>query len=270
MNSSKRLTSDGKLKMDPVFIKNGEEIVYTLQETPTQLSLMRLRLADGVSERFHPQATTNEFEAAFSGDGRYCTFVQSTGNLKLRLVIRDTKENKDAVFDPGGGGFSGMRRPSIHPDAGRIVFSIPASNGQQIQSVNIVGQDRQSLTSSGFNMWPAFSPDGKKIAFGSSRDGEFEIYTMDADGNNASRLTNSSGMDARPAWSPDGKRLAFTSNRDGNHEIYVMNADGTGQRRLTNHPERDDYPSWHPDGKRLVMVSERDGRFDLYLVNVEG
>jgi TolB protein len=263
----KRLTRDGRLKMDPTFIRGGEEIVYTIEEKPQQMSLMRLKLADGSVERFHPQALTTEFEASFTTDGRFYTFVQNRANLSLKLVIRDVKENKDAVFDPGGG-FSGMRRPSIAPDAGRVIFSIPADNGQQIQSVNRMGQDRKSLTSSGFNSWPAYSPDGKRIAFGSSRDGDYEIYVMDADGGKVRRLTKSPGLDARPAWSPDGKRIAFTSNRDGNYEIYVMNADGTKLQRVTNHPERDDYAAWHPDGKQLVIVSERSGKSDLYLVEV--
>lgn len=269
MASSKeqRLTADGRVKMDPIFVRDGAELVYTVEESPTQMALMRLKLADGSVERLHPQATTSEFEAAFTADGRYCAFVQNKGNLSLRLVIRDTKENKESVFDPGGG-FAGMRRPSFAPDGSRVVFSIPGNNGQQLHSLNNLGQDRKELTKNSFNSWPAFSPDGKQIAFGSSRDGNYEIYLMDADGGNPRRLTNSPGMDARPAWSPDGKSLAFTSNRDGNYEIYVMKADGSDVRRLTNNAERDDYATWHPDGKRLVWVAERAGKFDLYLNDV--
>ncbi len=253
--------------MDPVFLRGGEELVYTIQESATQMSLMRLRLADGISERLHPQAITNEFEVTFTPDGRWCAFVQSKGNLSLKMVIRDTKQNRDAVFDPGGG-FAGMRRPSFAPDGSRVIFSIAASNGQQIHSVNAEGQDRKPLTANAFNSWPAFSPDGKSIAFGSNRHGDYDIYVMAADGSNVRRLTKSPGLDMRPAWSPDGQRLAFVSNRDGNYEIYVMRADGSNVRRVTNHPERDDYPSWHPDGKRLAIVSERAGKFDLHLVDV--
>ena len=260
-----QLTRDGKLKMDPVFIKNGEELVYTVQESPTQMSLMRLKLADGSSERLHPQALTSEFEIAFTPDGRFCSFVQSKGNLNLKLVIRDLQQNKDSFFDPGGG-FQGMRKPSIAPDGSRVIFSIPADSGQQIHSVNLAGQDRKPLTASSINHWPTFSPDGKKIAFGSSRDGDYEIYVMDADGANPKRLTKSNGIDQRPAWSPDGKRLAFVSNRDGNYEIYVMNGGGSGVKRLTRNEDRDDYPAWHPDGKRLVFVGERAGKSDLYLL----
>src|SRR5262245_7339580 len=131
MRTIRQLTRDGRLKMDPVFLRGGEEMVFTLQETPAQMSLMRLKLADGSVERLHPQATASEFEAAFSPDGRYCVFVQSRANLNLKLVIRDTKLGRDAVFDAGGG-FAGMRRPSVAPDGNRVVFSIPSPTGQHI------------------------------------------------------------------------------------------------------------------------------------------
>ncbi len=262
-----RLTKDGKEVTAPVFVRGGSEVVYTVLESPTQMSLMRLNLADGSVEKLHPQAMTSEFEAAFSADGRYYAYVQSRGNLNLKLVIRDTVQGRDAVFDPGGG-FAGMRRPAVAPDGSRIAFAIPSPAGQQIAVVNIQGKERKDLTQAGVNGSPAFSPDGKRIAFNTSRDGDFEIYVMNADGTDQRRLTRSPGLDIRPSWSPDGKRIAFTSNRDGNYEIYVMNADGSGQVRVTNNPERDDYPAWHPDGRRLVIVSERQGRTDLYLIDV--
>jgi Tol biopolymer transport system component len=250
-----------------VFIKGGAEIVFTTLESPAQLSLMRLKLADGTVERLHPGASTSEFEAGFSADGRIYAFVQSRGNLNLKLVIRDTKENRDAVFDPGGG-FAGMHRPAIATDGSRIVFGLPNAAGQQLVSVNNEGKDRKDLTQTGFNNWPAYSPDGRRLAFGSSRDGDFEIYTMNADGSEVQRLTHSPGLDVRPAWSPDGRRLAFTSNRDGCYQVYVMSAEGSSARPLRRSDEREDYPAWHPDGKRLVLVAERAGRSDLFLVEV--
>ena len=83
---------------------------------------------------------------------------------------------------------------------------------------------------------PTWSPDGKRIAFSSNRDGNLEIYVMNADGSQQTRLTNNSSFDDYPAWSPDGKRIAFTSYRDRKYEIYVMNADGSGMRQLTEQP----------------------------------
>ena len=79
----------------------------------------------------------------------------------------------------------------------------------------------------GDDWYPAWSPDGQRIAFMSDRDGNDELYVMDADGSNPTRLTQDAGRDWYSAWSPDGQRLAFVSDRDGNAEIYVIAADGS-------------------------------------------
>lgn len=265
-----RLTTDGRIKADVSVLPNGQEVLFTVQESATQLSLCKLRLADGAVERVNPTANTSEFEACMSRDGRFLAFVQSRSNLNLKMVIRELATGKEAVFDAGGG-FAGMHCPAIAPDSSRVVFSLPAGGGQHLFAVDMEAKNRLSLTqSSGINNWPAFSPDGRRIAFGSSRDGDFEIYVMDANGGNVRRLTESSGRDIRPAWSPDGNQIAFVSARDGNAEIYVMNADGSQPRRVTNHPERDDYPAWHPDGRRVIAVGERNGQFDLLIHETQG
>ena len=91
------------------------------------------------------------------------------------------------------------------------------------------------------------APAAGRIAFHSLRDGNSEIYVMNADGSAQTRLTHNRVDDWRSSWSPDGRRIAFTSDRDGNAEIYVMNADGTGQTRLTHNEADDGWPSWSPD-----------------------
>lgn len=113
-------------------------------------------------------------------------------------------------------------------------------------------------------------PTGGKIAFASLRDGNYEIYSMNPDGSNQTRLTNNSAGDSYPAISSDGNRIAFASTRDGNTEIYLMNADGTGQTRLTTNPQRDIMPAFSPDGMRVVFTSFRNGRADIYVINVDG
>lgn len=108
------------------------------------------------------------------------------------------------------------------------------------------------------------------IAFESDRDGNNEIYLMNADGSELKNLTNHLDYDGLPAWSPDGKQLAFMSLRDGNMEIYLMNADGTDQKRLTENPANDYAPTWSPDGKQIAFASDRDGNTDIYRMNVDG
>ena len=94
--------------------------------------------------------------------------------------------------------------------------------------------------------------------FVSWRDGNGEVYAIDADGSGPRNLTQHPAKDVRPAWSPDGRRIAFVSRRDGNSEVYVMNADGSGKRNLTrDRASDDDYPTWSPDGRRIAFLRVR-------------
>ena len=104
------------------------------------------------------------------------------------------------------------------------------------------------------------------------RDGNFEVYVMDADGRNPVNLTRDPADDFVPSWSPDGRQISFHSFRDGNFEVYVMDADGTNPVRLTDNPANDSQPSWSPDGTRIVFTSYRDS-FDhgeVYVTNADG
>ncbi len=109
-----------------------------------------------------------------------------------------------------------------------------------------------------------------KIAFASDRDGNLEVYSMDADGGAQTRLTENAAEDFSPSWSPDGARLAFVSTRDGNAEIYVMNADGTAQTRLTDNSASDLGPKWSPDGSQIAFFTNREGNDEIYSMNPDG
>ena len=98
-----------------------------------------------------------------------------------------------------------------------------------------------------------------QIAFTSTRDGNPEIYVMDANGNNQIRLTHHPVEDAVPSWSPDGRRIVFVSNRNGgNYQIYVMDDDGKNVRRITE-GAHDSTPAWSPDGRTIAYDGHEDG-----------
>jgi Tol biopolymer transport system component len=119
--------------------------------------------------------------------------------------------------------------------------------------------------------WPAFSPDGSKIAFDNGGQPSANIFVANTDGSDLHQLTfGRAERNIRPAWSPDGKQIAFTSQRDGNDEIYVMNADGSDQTRLTNNPADDNAPAWSPNGRQIAFQSDRDGNTEIYVMNADG
>ncbi|HEY8001528.1 MAG TPA: hypothetical protein VID76_06285, partial [Solirubrobacterales bacterium] len=111
----------------------------------------------------------------------------------------------------------------------------------------------------------AFPGQNGKIAFTSHRDGQPEVYVMNADGSAQKRLTNATANEG-PAFSSDGTKIAFESQRDGNREIYVMNADGSGQTRLTNNPAIDRTPAFSPDGTKVAFESFRDFDSEIYVM----
>jgi Tol biopolymer transport system component len=111
----------------------------------------------------------------------------------------------------------------------------------------------------------------EKIAFSSNRDGNAEIYVMDPNGSNQTRLTNTPAAESVPSFSPDGSKIVFRSNRDGNDEIYIMNADGSNQLRLTNNTVLDNDPTFSPNGDKIAFVrDEGGGNYEIYLMNPNG
>ena len=146
----------------------------------------------------------------------------------------------------------------------------PLTATQSVSVTVTAAPTRLTNNNGGNNFGPAWSPDGTKIAFTSSRDGNFEIYVMGTDGSNPTRLTDNNADDGSPAWSPDGTKIAFDTDRnDGSNEIYVMAADGSSPTRLTNGGYNFG-PAWSPDGTKIAFVSYRDDDYEIYVMDADG
>ena len=161
------------------------------------------------------------------------------------------------------------------PDGKKIVFTGFGLTESYVGVMNADGSDPVDLTalpdvSDGF---PAWSPDGSQIAFTTRRDGNNEIYLMDAYGHALKRLTFAPGDDFAPSWSPDGKQIAFLSDRDGQtgvYSIYIMNAAASWVKRLTDDGGNDYTPDWSPDGYTIVFRSDHKGQSDIFSISVDG
>lgn len=110
-----------------------------------------------------------------------------------------------------------------------------------------------------------------RIVYQSDRNGQTEIFLMDADGKNSIQLTDNTVDDFAPSFSPDGAKIAFVSRREDIFgDIYMMNVDGGNPVRLTNNSMSDFDPAWSPDGKRIAFFSYRDGNAEIYVMNADG
>lgn len=105
-----------------------------------------------------------------------------------------------------------------------------------------------------------------KIAFVSLRDGNSNIYTMNSDGTDQTRITSHDSYDSWPAWSPDGTRIAFVSERTEDQEIYTMDPTGDYLNRITDHQSLASSPAWSPSGEQIAFTSYKDENAEIYII----
>ena len=221
-------------------------------------------------------------EAYFSADGR-------------RLIFQSTRDGHgcDQIYTMNVDGSnlkmvsSGTGRTTcgyFFPNLGRLLYSSTHLGDKLKQLTNTPGYDAEAT----------ISTSGKKIVFTSTRDGDLDIYSMDANGGNVRRLTNEVGYDGGPFYSRDGKQIVYRAYHPQNEkekadylkllkanlirpttlELWVMNADGSNRRQITRNGKANFAPYFFPDGKRIIFASNMDdpkGRnFDLYAINLDG
>lgn len=140
-----------------------------------------------------------------------------------------------------------------------------------LQVADADGYDPVTVLDSGEPiMSPAWSPDGKQLAYVSFEKRRSMVYVQTLADGSRKRLADFRGLNSAPAWSPDGKRLALVLSRDGNPEIYILSPRSRQLRRLTHHHAIDTEPAWSPNGRHIVFTSDRSGKPQIYRISAGG
>ena len=258
----RRLTSNPELDRQPDWSPSGLDIAYTIRKPGERSNFEVARMT--AAGRGHRRLTTTEAGRASSQPS---WFPSGRG----MLFRRSGPGSASSIWQMGVLGESPLLRfgpphpplyPSFSPDASRILFTaiLPGAGGRD-RAIFVVNADGSGLTTlfdvaGAYDSAPAWSPDGRRIAFESTADvgganpeGDMEIWTMAADGSDRRQLTRNALHDEGPAWSPEGTRFAYTSGPDDLHgDINVMTANGRHLRTLTSFQGRDESPDWQAIG----------------------
>lgn len=251
-----RLTIDAGNDAGPSFSYNDNKIVYSSGAGIYVMS------ANGTGKT---QLTNDGRTPSFSHDGNRIVFVSGLDGGIYVMNADGSNPTRVPNVNPIGGIFG----PVFSPDGTKIAFTdignVTFGNAtDEIFIVNIDGSNLIRLTDTpgpGGNFEPKFHPDGSKIVFPSSRDGNEEIYVINVDGSNQTRLTTTPQEDPypenrRPTYSPDGSKIAFSRYiRFGTQSyIYVMNSDGSNAVNLTPNSDFNYEPSWGDANARPTIT----------------
>src|SRR5262249_21776931 len=264
LHNIRQLTKDFVRAGEGYFAPDMKQIIFQAEEKDTGNPFYQIFVMDldsGTYRRVSPGVgkTTCSY---FRPDGKKIIFASShldpDAKKKQAEEYRLREEEK------------GKRRP----------YRWDFDPAMDIFEANPDGTDLKRLTDAdGYDAEGSYSPDGKQIVFCSKRDGNLELFIMDADGKNVRQLTHAPKCyNGGPFFSPDGKRVILRSDRqkEDHLQLYVINTDGTGERALT-----DDLnwvcwgPYWHPDGKHIIYAgadhSNPSARpnYDLYWMRVD-
>ena len=192
---------------------------------------------------------------------------------RLEVFLRGTCSLRARGVETQAMAFSNVTRALASAVLFLSLFAFTSCSGEK-EGSGVVTSDRttpRESTSSDSASEPPLDPEGEKIAFLSDRDGgNFEIYLMNIDGTEVTRLTETAGREGEPVWSSDGRRIAFERLSNGNADVYIMNSDGSGEMRLTDNAAYDGDPAWSPDGTKIAFETNRDGDFELFVMNADG
>jgi Tol biopolymer transport system component len=264
---------------DAAFSPDGRSLAFSRAYGSPVSELYLLSLSDSLATKGEPKQLTSSHQwatrLAWTPDGREIIFASGPGSWSgltelWRMPVSGSDPPRQLEFSGDWDYF-----PAISRQRNRLAFS-RSTQDDNIYRLELSGAGRTagepvSLISSTRNDLAAqYSPDGKRIAFTSSRSGRAQVWVCNSDGSGEMQLTFTGVTAAIPRWSPDGKRIVFSSNAEGYMAIYVGDASGGRVLRLTNPPADSDLASFSRDGRWIYFVSGRARRSEIWKIRAEG
>jgi hypothetical protein len=220
----------------------GRSVLYSTLETQTLASTDRrvVRTTPGRLEA--PNWLKDGRSLIFNANGRIHQIPVTGGEPRVIGTGFATRCNNDH---------------GISPDGTLLAISDQSQGQRQslVYTLPISGGTPRLITQVGPSYWHGWSPDGKTLTFCGERGGEFDIYTIPAEGGTEKRLTTAKGLDDGPEYSPDGRYIYFNSIRTGAMQIWRMRGDGSEQEQVTSDALNNWFPHLSPDGRFLVFLS---------------
>ena len=210
---------------------------------------------------------------AWDADDRslIASLVQSNPHPLYRVFI------SRGAIQPLGWTGPGASGPAVSRQSRRLAFT-RAYRDTNIWRLSLDRKGRgqpalEKLASSSFReVFPQYSPDGKRLVFYSNRTGSVQVWTANADGSQAGQLTSMDPLatTGTPRWSPNGQYISFDSNAGGHFQIYVIKADGGQPRALTSGDSNNFVTSWSHDGRYIYFTSSRSGEMQIWRIPFAG
>jgi len=255
-----------------VFSPDGRSLAFLRMRYPYPGDIYVLSLSEGGMPNGEPRRITrdasNNYGFDWMPDSRRLVFSSIRGGLPglWRISTNGGEPERLPVGSEDAVGPSLARKVArLAFTRGRENFNIWRLDGPGAGSAAAsAGAPACFIASGGLSRSPAFSPDGRRIAFASDRSGDLEVWVCDCDGSNQRRLTWLRRRAITPRWSQDGRRIAFGSlDLDGQFHLYQVSSEGGTPRRLTNDAPFEGHPNWSHDGKWIYYETYRSGRTSL-------